>query len=332
MKEEMFDPRETQVTSFALGEMSADESAKYEKSLAGDPGLKEEIGGIREMAALLQEGFGKELDAMFHPEGLAEPAPTFSVVDFAEKEVETEDVKVVPIDSFGRFSRSRAAVAALAAALVAAVAVVPMLRQQSGSSVNLAASTASLPVASLEMAAAPVSDEPLDQAVWKDPAAVRETLGLSVPGEEGVPGVSAQVESPVGFHLAGVSSGAKARSLSYVDPELLRLKSSIEAADRRIEMAKSLLKMAETSSEAAEVLRDLVSGDGFGEIDAARAESIYRSLLMAEDGQQSAKPDSVESEGTVFRYGLRDEGVSNSGGGFDLGPVWWQSAMPDGAE
>ena len=47
-------------------EMNREESAAFEESLAADLGAKEEIGGIREMAALLQEGFGKELDAMFH--------------------------------------------------------------------------------------------------------------------------------------------------------------------------------------------------------------------------------------------------------------------------
>ena len=331
MKEEMFDPREAQVTAYALGEMSAEESAAFESSLAGDPALGEEIGGVREMAALLQEGFGKELDAMFHPEGLAEPVPTFSVVEFTEEEAESEDSKVVPIDPFGRFSKPRAAVAALAAAVVAAVAVVPLLRQQSGSSVNFAG-TAGVPVVSMEMESVPVSGEPLVQVAWKDPAAVRETLRLAVPGAEGVSSVSGQVDSPGGFHLAGAGGGGESRSLSYIDPEILRMKSSIEAARRRIEMAESLLKMAETSNEAAVVLKELVSGDGFGEVEALKAESIYRSLMITDDGQESMKPDTGETGGTVFRYGLRDEAANSSGGGFDLGPVWWQSDMPDGAK
>lgn len=325
MKEYIPHPQEAQITAYALGEMSAQESAEFEKTIAGNPAALAEVGGIRDVAALLQEGFGRELDAMFHPEGLVEPVPIFSVVDFEE-----EEGKVVPIDPFGRFSKPRAAVVALAAALVAAVAVVPMLREQSDSGMSLAG-TAAVPVPALGIEGEPGSGEPLDKVVWNDSAAIRETLALTVPGAVGVVPVAAREESPVGFHLTGAASGSRAHLLSYIDPEILRMKSSIEAARRRIEMAESLLKMAETSSEAATILKELVGGEGrIGGTDAIEAESVFQSMLIASgEHLEKEKPFTSEPRGTVFRYGLRDEPVE-SASGFDIGPVWWQSETPAG--
>jgi hypothetical protein len=327
MKENRPDPIEARITAYALGELSAEESAQFEREIAGDPASRAEVGSIQAIAALLREGFGRELDAMFHPKGLSEPAPIFSVVEFADAEEEEKPAaaKVVFMP--------KVAVVALAAALVAAVAVAPMLREQSGSAMGLA-DNGELPMAVMEIDGDPLSSEPLEKVVWKEPAAIRESLALTVPGADGMGVGLTREDSPIGFHLTGSAGGSKPHHLSYIDPDFSRMKSSIEAARRRIEMAESLLRMAETSSEAAVILKGFVDGNGLAELESNSVDSVYGSLLMEEECKESDYKNASETKGTVFRYGSRDEHPSG-GNGFELGPVWWPSAKPgsgDGAE
>jgi len=117
MNREPVNPDDPQLTAYALGEMSAAESAEFEARLEASPLARKELEGMSDVMSMLSDGLKSEWE-----EEVARPK--LQVLPSLESPAEETEGQVVSVDFRGPRRVAIAAAAAVALTLVAGFAIV----------------------------------------------------------------------------------------------------------------------------------------------------------------------------------------------------------------